>query len=333
MTPWPPRREQPGQRLDASPRGRSPRTRGRTRPPRPATRGRRPQRQRLLAPLGAEIDGDDRVRARQHEAEDDRLADAAAADDDRALPRPHARGVEHRADAGGHAAADQRGDLRRHARVDRPRPPTPARPSPRRTCRGRGRRARRRSPTGARAPACRCTATRGPAAHARQRRHGANHDSTTWSPTTTSRTSGPTASTTPAPSWPSTSGSGTVQSPLNACRSEWQTPLAVSRTRTWSPTGSGSSRSAPASAPTRCENLRPHATATSSRRLVASACFSLSTSSERVRNQYDAAGDDQADDPGDVDAVERLGHEPGVRPAAEVGQDHERDLERAKPTP
>ena len=53
-------------------------------------RGVRAQRQRLLAAFGAEVDGGDRVRAREHEAEDDRLADAAAADDDRALPRPHA---------------------------------------------------------------------------------------------------------------------------------------------------------------------------------------------------------------------------------------------------
>ena len=39
-----------------------------------------------------------------------------------------------------------------------------------------------------------------PDAHCTQRRQGANHDSTTLSPTATSRTSGPIASTTPAPS-------------------------------------------------------------------------------------------------------------------------------------
>ena len=75
----------------------------------------RAQRERLLAPLGAEIDRDDLVRAGEHEAEDDRLTDAAAADDDDALARPHARGVDHRADARGDAAPDQRRDLRRQA--------------------------------------------------------------------------------------------------------------------------------------------------------------------------------------------------------------------------
>ena len=56
--------------------------------------------------------------------------------------------------------------------------------------------------------------------------HGYHHDSTTWSPTATCVTPAPTASTTPAPSWPSTIGYGAVHSPSTTCRSEWQTPLA-----------------------------------------------------------------------------------------------------------
>ena len=53
------------------------------------------------------------------------------------------------------------------------------------------------------------------------------HDRMAWSPGFTRVTLGPTASTTPAPSWPSTAGSGTwVHSPFTTCQSEWQTPLA-----------------------------------------------------------------------------------------------------------
>ncbi len=52
-------------------------------------------------------------------------------------------------------------------------------------------------------------------------------------------TSGPIASTTPAPSWPMTNGPGRGHSPSRTCRSEWQTPLAVIRTRT-SPAAGGS---------------------------------------------------------------------------------------------
>ena len=160
-------------------------------------RARRAQRQRLLAPPGIEVDGDDRIGAREHEAEHDRLPDAAAADDHRALPRPHARGVQHRADARGHRAADQRRDLRRHGRIDRhhrglrDHGRLGERPEPEE-----GMHARRR-PKGARARACRVHSHARPDAHCTQRRQGANHDSTTLSPTATSRTSGPIASTTP----------------------------------------------------------------------------------------------------------------------------------------
>jgi len=43
--------------------------------------------------------------------------------------------------------------------------------------------------------------------------------STTWSPGTTVVTEGPTASTTPAPSWPSTIGSGSWRAPRRPFRS------------------------------------------------------------------------------------------------------------------
>src|SRR5215470_1131157 len=55
----------------------------------------------------------------------------------------------------------------------------------------------------------------------------------TWSPTWRSRTPAPTLSTVPAPSSPSTMGTGTpFQLPSAAWRQLWQTPLAAIRTRT-----------------------------------------------------------------------------------------------------
>src|SRR5581483_8096867 len=54
----------------------------------------------------------------------------------------------------------------------------------------------------------------------------------TWSPRANSLTPSPTSSTTPAPSWPSTSGSGSAIVPVIAERSEWHTPQAARRTVT-----------------------------------------------------------------------------------------------------
>src|SRR5438874_5442101 len=54
----------------------------------------------------------------------------------------------------------------------------------------------------------------------------------TWSPRANSLTPSPTSSTTPAPSWPSTSGSGSAMVPVIAERSEWHTPQAARRTNT-----------------------------------------------------------------------------------------------------
>src|SRR5277367_2542395 len=62
---------------------------------------------------------------------------------------------------------------------------------------------------------------------------------TTWSPGLTVVTSAPTASTTPAPSWPSTIGrsSGNRPIPSTTCRSLWHTPVATVRTSTSRPHG------------------------------------------------------------------------------------------------
>ena len=79
--------------------------------------------------------------------------------------------------------------------------------------------------------------------HSAQRPHDGAHESATWSPTATRVTPSPTASTTPAPSWPSTAGHGVSAVPSIAFWSEWQTPLAARRTST-SP-GSGGASSTP----------------------------------------------------------------------------------------
>ena len=55
---------------------------------------------------------------------------------------------------------------------------------------------------------------------------------TTWSPGFTERTASPTASTMPAPSWPSTAGAGKGIVPSITDRSEWHTPAACMRTCT-----------------------------------------------------------------------------------------------------
>ena len=50
--------------------------------------------------------------------------------------------------------------------------------------------------------------------------------STTWSPTAARVTCSPVSTTSPAASWPSTSGYGGASVPLTMDRSEWQTPAA-----------------------------------------------------------------------------------------------------------
>ncbi len=68
----------------------------------------------------------------------------------------------------------------------------------------------------------------------------------TWSPGPTFRTALPTASTIPAPSWPSTIGSGAGYTWSRTTRSVWHSPVATMRTRTSSARG-GSKRAAPSS--------------------------------------------------------------------------------------
>ena len=85
--------------------------------------------------------------------------------------------------------------------------------------------------------------------HSAQRPHDGAHESVTWSPTATPVTPSPSASTTPAPSWPSTAGHGVSAVPSIAFWSEWQTPLAARRTSTSPGPGGASSTSWTASVP------------------------------------------------------------------------------------
>ncbi len=90
-----------------------------------------------------------------------------------------------------------------------------------------------------------------PARHQKHCRHGGIHVSTTWSPTATRVTAGPTSTTTPEPSWPSTVGNMKGMVPFWTERSEWHTPLAAIRTRTSrGPTGSSVISSTSKGAPT-----------------------------------------------------------------------------------
>jgi phenylpropionate dioxygenase-like ring-hydroxylating dioxygenase large terminal subunit len=74
-------------------------------------------------------------------------------------------------------------------------------------------------------------------------------DDSTRSPTAARRASGPTASTTPQPSWPGTIGSGRFDSPRITVRSVWQIPLAESRTSTSRGPIAGVGRSSTTSGP------------------------------------------------------------------------------------
>ena len=69
------------------------------------------------------------------------------------------------------------------------------------------------------------------------------YEQTIRSPGLTRRTSGPTDSTTPAPSWPPTIGNRTRASPEVMWSSEWHSPDACSRTRISCAFGSSSCRS------------------------------------------------------------------------------------------
>ena len=75
-----------------------------------------PQRQVELRLRG--VDRDHRVRTFGNRPHDGAEANTAETDHDHGLARLHARRVPHRTDAGGHRAADQRGDLRWRGRID-----------------------------------------------------------------------------------------------------------------------------------------------------------------------------------------------------------------------
>ena len=80
-----------------------------------------------------------------------------------------------------------------------------------------------------------------PVEHHRQRPQLGMNDMATWSPGCTAVTPGPTAATTPEPSWPPMKGKcGTSMSPWTTCSSEWHMPANAVSTST-SP-GPGSSR-------------------------------------------------------------------------------------------
>ena len=78
-----------------------------------------------------------------------------------------------------------------------------------------------------------------PERHCGQLPQKPERQATTWSPGLTVVTSAPTASTTPAPSCPSTIGrsSGKRPIPSTTCRSLWHTPVATVRTSTSRPHG------------------------------------------------------------------------------------------------
>src|SRR5690348_15062998 len=113
---------------------------------------------------------------------------------------------------------------------------------------------------------------------------------TTESPSATWLTLPPTLTTTPAPSWPPTTGNGIGMSPVTRCSSEWHSPLAVSLTRTSLSFGASSSTSST------CHfSFRPQSTAA----LVFIDCSSLSRTA--VGQLLTAAGRGEGD-PGDHDA-------------------------------
>src|SRR6185436_4476016 len=125
---------------------------------------------------------------------------------------------------------------------------------------------------------------------------------TTWSPTARPATPSPTSITSPAPSWPRTSGGGKGMVPLVADRSEWQTPQAASFTVT-SPrfgpstlmvsttTGLFSSRQT-AALPVRCIRIPPkhlRSAEYSGTRIVKRVCYSSGPRSSSRDQFHDSA--------------------------------------------
>ena len=74
--------------------------------------------------------------------------------------------------------------------------------------------------------------------------------STTWSPTFTFCTAAPISVTTPAPSWPSTTGVGNGMVPFSTDTSEWQSPaLRMSTMTSWGRSSRTSTSSRTSSSP------------------------------------------------------------------------------------
>ena len=188
------------------------------------------------------VDRHDPRGAGQHGAHHARQPDAAEPDDRDARAGRHRGGLEHGPDPGRHAAADERRDRRIDAvgegdggrlgddgRAGHRADPAVRQDRPRR--RGRSGPWRRRASGGG------TTGSPGrPTAGRRRtpgrRRTGRATTARPAGPTDSDRTPGPTASTTPAPSWPIAIGVGRGQSPSRTWRSEWQTPDARILTRT-----------------------------------------------------------------------------------------------------
>src|SRR5918995_1886408 len=82
-----------------------------------------------------------------------------------------------------------------------------------------------------------------PVEHHRQWPHTGRNEQMTWSPGCSRVTPGPTASMTPAPSWPPTMGNRGTMSPCHRCSSEWHRPAATNRISTPPAFGSSSSHS------------------------------------------------------------------------------------------
>ena len=160
-----------------------------------------------------------------------RQPDATEPDDRDARAGRDLGRLQHRPDAGRHAAADERGDGRVHAvgEHDRGRLGHDGRPRPSCRCRSRPSPARRPRPSPGPCAVGHPMAERrriragprpaGAAGAARRRTAPARTAPRAGRPATV-RTPSPTASTTPAPSWPMATGVGRGHSPSRTCRSE-----------------------------------------------------------------------------------------------------------------
>src|SRR4051812_18568183 len=144
----------------------------------------------------------------------------------------------------------------------------------------------------------------------------------TWSPGATSVVPGPTASMTPAPSWPSTHGAYPLGSaPEAVYRSVWQTPQAASRTSASPPLGSARSTSWTASG-------APNSSSTAARIFMSGVChadaFERRGRNRRHRVLREREGRARVDLADHVGVLARGGR----RPVEEVDVPDHRQVER-----